>query len=73
MSCGNSFIKLCKYGIPVGVGAALSLNMMEGSEQKSYLPSKISILAKGKESDILSVNNLYHGTDLKWDSNWDYR
>jgi len=73
MSCGNSFIKLCKYGVPVGVGAALSLNMMERSEQKSYLPSKISILAKGKESDILSVNNLYHGTDLKWDSNWDYR
>merc|ERR1719422_334545 len=32
-----------------------------------------SLLAKTKDKENVVINDLYHGTGIKWDSNWDHR
>jgi len=44
-----------------------------GRDQQGILESRFSVAAKSKEFSKDKVNDLFHGTGIKWDSNWDKR
>ena len=43
------------------------------TEMKNKIRIPFSLLAKTIDKENVITNDLYHGTGIKWDSNWDHR
>eukprot|EP00092_Neocalanus_flemingeri_P019885 GFUD01021540.1.p1 GENE.GFUD01021540.1~~GFUD01021540.1.p1 ORF type:complete len:315 (+),score=65.89 GFUD01021540.1:57-1001(+) len=70
MSYRSKLVKLCKYAAGGSLVTALTVQVLDG-ERPGVLGNKFAVLAKS--NDFSKVNDLYHGTGIKWDSNWDKR
>jgi len=74
MSCSRSNIaRLFKLGGAAGGFMAATSLIVSDTEMKKKICIPFSLLAKTKDKENVVINDLYHGTGIKWDSNWDHR
>ena len=76
MSYRSKLVKFCQFGAAGGLATALTVQLVDGdsSRLRKLLGSQFSVSAKAKEGgSAFKVNDLYHGSGIKWDSNWDKR
>ena len=74
MSCSRRNIaRLFKLGGAAGGFMAATSLIVSDTEMKKKICIPFSLLAKTKDKENVVINDLYHGTGIKWDSNWDHR
>jgi len=80
MSFRSRLLKVVKYGAGtcgVVVGGVVSYHSVDWDRLRenglASSLSRLSVSAKTKEPQQPRINELYHGSGAKWDSNWDKR
>ena len=80
MSFRSSLLKVVKYGAGtcgVVVGGVITYQSVDWDRLRenglTASLSRLSVSAKVRDPPQLRVNELYHGSGAKWDSNWDKR
>ena len=72
MSCSRRNIaRLFKLG--GAAGGFMAATSLIDTEMKKKICIPFSLLAKPIDKENVITNDLYHGTGIKWDSNWDHR
>ena len=80
MSFRSSLLKVVKYGAGtcgVVVGGVITYQSVDWDRLRenglTASLSRLSVSAKARDPPQPRVNELYHGSGAKWDSNWDKR